>query len=84
MTVDAEKVFGKHYEFDGERGRTHDRERITDGISAAKGQYHGLNRESHGEEVSGTRKCLFEVDDFCARSIREVGGVLQIHGQGAE
>lgn len=78
MTVDAEKVFSKHYEFTGKPPKDLFL-RLTDGIAAAKGQYDSLNRESYGKEVNGTGKRLFEVDHFCSRSVGEVRGVLQIY-----
>ena len=86
MTIDGEKVFGKHYESKGKPppSRMHDGERLTDGIAATKRQYDGLKRESDGEEINRTWISLLEVDDFCTRSVREAGGVLEIYRQGAE
>ena len=57
---------------------------LTNGIATAKGQYDGLNSESHRKEVNGAGIRLLEVDDFCTGSIGEVGGVLQIYRQGAK
>ena len=59
--------------------KTHLREILTDGIAAAEGQYDGLNRESHWKKIYGTGKRLLEIDDFCSRSVGEVGGVLEIY-----
>ena len=56
----------------------------TNCVTATKGQHDGLNCESYGKEVNGTRECLLKVHDFCTRSVREVGSVLEINGQRAE
>ena len=57
---------------------------LTDRITAAKGQNDRLDRKSNGKEIDGTGKRLLEIDDFRTRSIGEVGGEFEIHGQGAE
>lgn len=58
--------------------------RPTDGIATAEREDDGLHGEDGGEEVSGARIGLFQIDDLGAGATGEVGDEFEIDDQGAQ
>jgi hypothetical protein len=56
---------------------------LTNGVAAAEGQDHGLNREGHREEVLWPRVRLFQVHSLGSRARRKVGSELDVDGKAA-